>query len=78
MTKREVTKVVASAIAQYGTGVIVYAIIRNNVAPTRIDHKVGVAVASLALGGVVAEAAGKHIGKIVDDVFDMIDKFKTA
>lgn len=76
MSKRETTKKIVGWIVQYGTGTIVYGIIRNNIAPTRIDHKIGVGAASLAIGGVVADAAVKYSDQLVDELFDAFDKLK--
>lgn len=74
MTKnRELTKKVVGAVVQYGTGIVIYGVIRNNVAAERLDQKVGVAVASFVLAGMVADAARKYSDNTIDDLFDAFE-----
>lgn len=77
MTKRDVTKKIVGVVVRYGSGVIVYGAIGAIVRPTRIDLKIGVAAASFALSGVVAEAAANYTDNLIDDIFDAIEGIKT-
>lgn len=79
MTKREMTKKIVGSVVGYGSGVIVYAIIRNNVpADIRIDRKISAAAASFVLGGLVAERAERYSNRIIDDFFNQFDKAKKS
>lgn len=72
---RDLTKTIVGLIAQYGTGTIVYALIKNNVDDSRLDHKVGVGVASVAIGGIAKDAVKARTDEMIDDIFD---GFKTV
>lgn len=72
-TKRDIAKKVVGTVAKYGTGIIIYSVVRNEVAAERLDQKVGVAVASFVLASMVAEAAEKYTDKTVDEIFDAFE-----
>jgi hypothetical protein len=72
--KREVSKKTVAILAEYGAAIIASQIIRSNVTATRIDKRVAVAVASFALGGVLAASASKYIQRFIDDLFEEYDK----
>ena len=76
MTKRDTAKKVVGLVAQYGTGVIVYGLIKNNVVPGNPIQAVGVFVGSIAIGGIVSDAATKYTDNLIDSVFDGIDEVK--
>lgn len=76
MTKLTAVKTVTRYAVQYGTGFIVNSIIQNQVHPQRIDHKVGVAVASVAIGGAVADAACAYTDRLIDEVADSVKSIK--
>ena len=76
-TPREIAKIVVGIVVQYGTASIVNGIIKSNVNPERIDQKIGVAAASIALGGAVAHVTSKQSDRMIDELFDLIDKVKT-
>jgi hypothetical protein len=76
MNKTEIAKKIVRLATQYGTGMIVNSIISNNVHTERIDQKVGVAVASVAIGGVVGEAAGDHTDRMIDELIEATQSFK--
>jgi hypothetical protein len=78
MDKRQATKNVLHLVTEYGVGIIVTAIIKNNTAPTRIDKKISVFVAGLAIGGVVSNRASKYMDAFVDEIFDAYAKTKAA
>lgn len=78
MDKRKATKNILRLVTEYGTGIIVTAFIKNNVAPSRIDKKISVAVAGFALGGLVANKAGKYMDAFVDELFDAYEKAKAS
>lgn len=77
LTPRDIAKKVAVAVVKYGCSTIVYTTIKNQVQPERIDHKIAVGAASMALGGVVSNAAAKYVEAKVDDLFDKIDELMT-
>jgi hypothetical protein len=74
VNKRDVSKKTIAILAEYGAAIIASQIIKNNVTATRIDKRVAVAVATFALGGVVAAAASKYIQRFIDDLFEDYDK----
>lgn len=76
MDNRELTKKIVGYTAEYGTAIIIGAIIKNHVSVTRIDKRVAVAVATFAIAGVVAVRASRNIRAFVDEIFDGIDKIK--
>lgn len=76
MSTREISKKIVSALVQYGTGTIVYSIIQKNVDTDRIDHKIAVGASSIALGGLVSDAASQRSDKLVDEIFDRIAEIK--
>lgn len=76
MNKIDITKKVVRYAVQYGTGFIVNSIIANQVHPERIDHKVGVVVASVAIGGAVADAAGNHSDRMIDELVEAVASLK--
>lgn len=65
--KIQLAKTALGHLAQFGSGTIVYGIIKNNVTTTTTFQKVTVGVASFALGGVVAGIAKSGMDEIVDD-----------
>lgn len=73
MTKRQITKKIVGTVTKYGTGIVIYSVIRNEVAAERLDQKVGVAVASFVLANMVADAAEKYTDKTVDEIFDAFE-----
>lgn len=73
---RDLIKAIIGAVVQYGSGTIVYGIIEKHVEPERVDKKVAVAAASMALGGVVGNAAADYTNRLIDDVFDKIEEIK--
>jgi len=70
MNKTKIFKKVVSSIAAYGSGVIVYAIIRNNIDYDELPaHKqLSASMAAFAIGGIVAEAVGAKTDEIIDSV----------
>jgi len=73
---RKVTKFIVSHVVGYGTGVIVYGIIKNNVAPDRTHQKIGVATASFVLGDLVSSKTLDRSNELVDKAFDAFDRFR--
>lgn len=71
---RAMTKKIIGYVVGYGSGVITYGIIRNNVSPDRIDRQIAAQVAAFALGGLVCEAAVNYSDRIIDDFFAAYDK----
>jgi hypothetical protein len=69
ITKKAVTFVVAVGVSK-----IVHDIIENNVAAEKPHHKVAVPVASLAIGGVVADAASEYTDRTIDEIADFISE----
>lgn len=76
MSKILIAKTVTRYAVQYGTGFIVNSIIQTHANPQRIDQKVGVAVASVAIGGAVAEAACAYSDRLIDEVVDAASNLK--
>jgi hypothetical protein len=74
MTPREITKKIAGIVVQIGSGTIVHGIITTNVEPKNVAQKATIAVASFAIGGLVAERAVSQSDKIVDNLFDEYEK----
>ena len=69
MTKTELAKKAISATVMFGTGRIVYSILRNNVdEPENIAQAVSVPVASFVIGGMAADAASQYSDRMVDEV----------
>lgn len=71
---RALTKKIVGYVAQYGTGVIVYGIIRNNIDPQRIDQKISAEVAAFALAGAAGLAATKYMNRFIDDICDTVNE----
>lgn len=71
---RALTKKIVGYVVQYGTGVIVYGIIRNNIAPERIDQKISAEVAAFALAGAAGLTATKYMHKFIDDICDITNE----
>lgn len=77
LTPRIVTKNVIGWIAQYGTGIILYHVIKNNVEDVeRIDRKIGVGVASIAIGGAAKDAVRSITDAQIDGFFDTFQVVK--
>lgn len=72
--KTAIAKKVVRIIVQFGAGTVVHAIISNNVDTTdaSVAHKVSVPVASYALGGMVANAAGDYTDKLIDEMVALL------
>lgn len=76
MDKRELTKKIVKYVVGYGTGIVINGIINSNVEPDRIDQKIAVGVASLAIGGVIAEAASDYTDRRIEELFDKFEEAK--
>jgi hypothetical protein len=72
MTKIELTKKIVSNVAMYGSGIITYQIIRNNLpANLSLPKKAAVFVASVVIGSMVADRIDTESNKLVDDFVRM-------
>ncbi len=66
-----VTKFVVRMIVMSGTATIVHDVIEKNVDIESTSDQVAVGVASFAIGGVVADAAGKYTDALIDDINEL-------
>lgn len=73
---RQTTKNVAKIAVRYGSSIIIYGIISNNVATTKIYQKIAVGIASFVLSDMVGMAAADYSDKSVDEVFDIVEKIQ--
>jgi hypothetical protein len=79
MPKIEIAKKLVSTVVSYGSGIIVYSIIRNNLPDDLPPHKqAAVAVASFAVGGMVADAASTYTDKLIDETVAAYIEVKEA
>ncbi len=77
MTKLDITKKIVANVAVYGSGVIVYAIIRNNLPPNLPIHKkVSAAVGAYVIGGIVGDAVEGQTDAIIDTIVEFYDNIK--
>lgn len=76
MDKRKLAKLVVGSAAAFGAGFIVTAIIKQNVVPVKLIHKLGVGVATLALSGIVANEARKYTDDMIDETLDFVETVK--
>lgn len=74
MQKRSVVKFVASTIVGSGTGVIIKAIVKNNVDLDEPKNVVPAYSAAFVLGAMAADVSRQYISRSVDDVCNLIDK----
>lgn len=77
MNKTIIAKKVVRFVVAVGSGTITKSIIENNVRVTRIDQQVSVAVASVAIAGVVAEKTGDHTDRMIDELIAGWNDFKS-
>lgn len=59
-----------------GVSKIVNDIIANNVELEKTHQKVAVPIASLAIGGVVADAASDYTDGMIDEIAELVSKIK--
>lgn len=77
ITPHQATKLVATGVASWGAGVVVKnAITITTPADLTRMKKIGVFVGGAAIAGIVGDAASKHTGDIVDQVFDAYEQIK--
>lgn len=76
MNKTLIAKKIVRLVVGVGSGTITKSIIENNVHAERIDQQVCVAAASVAIGGAVADAAGNHTDKMIDELIEAVQSFK--
>jgi hypothetical protein len=77
MDSRELTKKILRLTAEYGTGVLVYGLLKENSAPpNKLHQKIAVAVAMFALVGIAVDYSSKYTGEFVDQIFDAYEKLK--
>jgi len=80
MTKTNVAKNAVKLVVQFGTGMILHAIVKNNLEDydTNPAQQTAVLVAEFAIGGVVAEAASAYTDKFIDELTAPYIKEKPA
>lgn len=71
-----IAKKATSFVVAVGVSKIVNDIIANNVVVEKPYHKVAVPVASLAIGGVVADAASEYTDNFIDEIAGLVVQFK--
>ena len=71
MSKLDVLKKVVSFGVGLGVSTIVNQIIANNVVIEKPHQKVTVPLASIAIGGAVAEASSEWTDSVIDDVAEL-------
>ncbi len=77
--KRELTKTVVDAVTDYGTTMLLYHVIENNVVkPRRLHNKIALAVFSFAVGSAISELGKKHTDKVIDTIFDTFAEVQKA
>lgn len=77
ITPHQATKLVVTGVASWGAGVVVKnAITITTPADLTRMKKIGVFVGGAAIAGIVGDAASKHTGDIVDQVFDAYEQIK--
>lgn len=66
-----ITKKAVSLLIAAGVSKIVNDVIANNVAIEKTHQKVTVPLASIAIGGVVADAASDYTDNLIDETVDL-------
>ncbi len=74
--KIQLAKLGAKIVVHLGTGTIVNAIVRNNVAPANAFEKISIPAGSFAIGGIVANAAKQYTEDLIDDIVNAVSKAK--
>ena len=79
MNLRSIVKFAATAVAGVGAYGLTRQVIDNNTeTPDTTTQKVLHEGGSIAVAGLVADAASDRIDNMVDNAFDAIDKFKSS
>jgi hypothetical protein len=78
MNKIAIIKKAVSVVVGFGVSKIVNDIIANNVQLEKSHQKVTVPLASIAIGGAVAEATSKYTDAAIDEMVDVVDIIKSV
>ena len=76
--KREMTKKVVKFAVGWATAWTVGNVISNNVNPDNKFRKAEAVVGGVVVGSMVADAAEDHVGRKIDDIFDIFEGDKDA
>ncbi len=74
--KIQITKAIVGAIVRFGTGSIVYAIVRNNTTPESAFEKISIPAGSFVLGGIASDAARQYSERMIDDLVETFGGLK--
>jgi len=68
MTKTDVAKQIVTFVVNVGTSKIIHGIVSNNTNPERMTDHISIAVGSIVLGSMVADATRKFTDAKIDEL----------
>lgn len=76
VNKTELAKRAVSAVVGFGVTRIVYGIVYNNTAPSKVTDRVAIATGSAVLGGMVSDAASEYTDAKIDELVEMVQTLR--